>query len=286
MTGRVRRAIVFTDIVSSTAIRARIGDDAADSLRREHDHVVGSAVRAAGGQVVKGLGDGMMAAFPDVHGALDAVARAMTVLASRNVTAAEPIEVTVGIDVGDVAEEEGDLFGMTVVRAARLCALATPGQVLVTWDAVAEDPPDTVHDRGRVHLKGVPDAVAIGVLAWGPGASLDLPVGSDLRNGSGTTTITTAGHVPAVPTPILGRADELADLARCLEEHRLLSLVGPGAPARPGCRSRSPASCRPRWPTGPGSSTCPGSPRTRRSRPRCRRCWGWPTRATSTSCRS
>ena len=55
--------IVFTDLVGSTVLRSHLGEHAADELRREHDGLLSDAVVAHRGRVVKGAGDGIMAAF-------------------------------------------------------------------------------------------------------------------------------------------------------------------------------------------------------------------------------
>lgn len=61
--------VMFTDLVGSTEIRSRIGEDAAETLRAVHDEVLGDATAANGGVVVKHLGDGLMATFPSAAGA-------------------------------------------------------------------------------------------------------------------------------------------------------------------------------------------------------------------------
>ncbi len=56
--------LLFTDLVASTNLRARLGDDAADLVHADHDRVLREALGATGGREVKTLGDGLMAAFP------------------------------------------------------------------------------------------------------------------------------------------------------------------------------------------------------------------------------
>src|ERR1700731_4506959 len=66
--------VVFSDLVDSTALLARLGDDRMDRLRRAHVQDVTGAVTAAGGRLIKTLGDGAMASFESALGALDAAA--------------------------------------------------------------------------------------------------------------------------------------------------------------------------------------------------------------------
>lgn len=64
-------ALLFTDLVGSTALLAHLGDDAAEELRRTHFGLLRQAVAQAGGEEVKTLGDGLMVFFAD--GALHAL---------------------------------------------------------------------------------------------------------------------------------------------------------------------------------------------------------------------
>src|SRR5438309_1851446 len=70
---RSTATVLFTDLVRSTELRSRLGEQAAEELRRKHDRLLTEAVEVGGGRVVKGLGDGIMATFP---AASDAVAAA------------------------------------------------------------------------------------------------------------------------------------------------------------------------------------------------------------------
>lgn len=58
---RATATVLFTDLVGSTELRSRLGERDADELRRSHDRLLIAAVTAHGGQVVKGVGDGIMA---------------------------------------------------------------------------------------------------------------------------------------------------------------------------------------------------------------------------------
>ncbi|HTU01725.1 MAG TPA: adenylate/guanylate cyclase domain-containing protein, partial [Candidatus Sulfotelmatobacter sp.] len=124
--GRALAAVLFTDIVASTALRTELGEDAGDELRRAHDRLVGEATRAHSGRVVKGLGDGAMAVF---GGASEAVEAAVAVqqgaerLRRQEATPA-PLQLRIGVSVGEVACENGDCFGTPVIEASRLCASA------------------------------------------------------------------------------------------------------------------------------------------------------------------
>lgn len=130
--GRALAAVLFTDTVASTALRTELGEEAGDELRRAHDRLVDEATRAHGGSVVKGLGDGAMAVF---GGASEAVEAAVAVQQGadrlrRQEGTPAPLQLRIGVSVGEVAWENGDCFGTPVIEASRLCASAAEGQIL------------------------------------------------------------------------------------------------------------------------------------------------------------
>ena len=127
--GRSTAIVLFTDLVGSTELRSRLGEAAAEEVRRKHDRLVADAVEAKRGRVVKNLGDGVMATFA---GASDAVAAAVAVQRAihRHNRSGARLAVRIGISAGDVTFEETDCFGTPVIEAARLCAGAEGGQIL------------------------------------------------------------------------------------------------------------------------------------------------------------
>lgn len=129
------RTIFFTDIVGSTDMTQRLGDDAAFELLRVHDRIVRGALSANNGAEVKHTGDGIMASFVS---AACAVRCGMAVIQEVQARGAEPaLHLRIGIASGEPIEHGNDLFGTTVQMAARLCAHALPAQVLVS-NVVAE----------------------------------------------------------------------------------------------------------------------------------------------------
>jgi class 3 adenylate cyclase len=163
------RVIVFTDIRGSVAMTHEHGDEGHMHLLGEHDRLVRAELAANAGREVKHTGDGIMASFDS---AVAAVAFAVTVqrrLEERNAAAAVPIHVGIGISAGEpVTNDVGDLFGAAVQLAARLCALAEPGEVTVS-SAVRElcvgKKIDFV-DRGAATIKGVPEPVVSFAVHW------------------------------------------------------------------------------------------------------------------------
>jgi class 3 adenylate cyclase len=127
------RSVMFTDIVGSTEMCSRYGDDAAITMLGTHDHIVRMAIGANNGREVKHTGDGIMAAFNSAAGAVRSACRIVEQLRGHNESEPEyPVTVRIGISAGEPVEQHHDLFGSTVQLAARLCAQAEPSQILVS----------------------------------------------------------------------------------------------------------------------------------------------------------
>src|SRR3954469_7728511 len=125
--------LLFTDIVGSTELLSRLGDDAFEQVRRKHFRMLGEVVTAGGGAEVKKLGDGLMAVFSS---SLDAVACAVAIQRAvsrqRRADREGHIDVRVGLQVGEPIRDEEDYYGTPVVVAKRLCDIAGGGQILTS----------------------------------------------------------------------------------------------------------------------------------------------------------
>jgi pimeloyl-ACP methyl ester carboxylesterase len=150
---RVLATVMFTDIVGSTERAGELGDARWRELLEAHQEAVRRELTRFHGQEVKTLGDGYLATF-------DGPARAIRCGRAIAETAhSTGLEVRVGLHSGEVEVMEEDVGGIAVHIAARVGALATAGEVLVTStvkDLVAGSGIQFV-DRGAKHLKGIPD---------------------------------------------------------------------------------------------------------------------------------
>jgi len=127
------RAILFTDLEGSTALTQRLGDAKAMRLVRRHDDIVRTAVRMFQGSEVKHTGDGIMASFRSAFRAVECAIAIQRKLADHNAEHAEKaIVIRTGLAAGEPVTESGDLFGVVVQLAARLCARCRPGTILVS----------------------------------------------------------------------------------------------------------------------------------------------------------
>lgn len=119
-------SLVFTDIVDSTVMAERAGDDGWVALVKDHESAIRRATARHGGMVVKMLGDGSMLAFSSARAAV------RTALEIRDATRNEAYAVRIGIHAGEVIRREGDLLGITVNKAARVASIAGADQILVS----------------------------------------------------------------------------------------------------------------------------------------------------------
>ncbi len=128
------RAFLLTDVEDSTVLW-ELHTDAMRAAMAEHDRIVLGAVKAAAGEVVKRVGDGIDIAFADPSTAI-ATAQAIQIALSKvDWRETGQLRVRMAIDAGEVEWRGGDYFGPVLNRAGRLLAAAHGGQVLLSGDA-------------------------------------------------------------------------------------------------------------------------------------------------------
>jgi hypothetical protein len=160
-------------LVSSSAQRTTLGDDAADRLVLLLDVMMREVVSQHGGSVVKGTGDGLMAVFDAASDGLNAAVAAhqVTERHNRHVEEQERVALRVGVSAGDVNFVAEDCFGTPVVEAARLQAAAEPGTIFVSGLARTLAGSRGGHrfdPVGALQLKGLTGAVDVYRAHWEP----------------------------------------------------------------------------------------------------------------------
>jgi class 3 adenylate cyclase len=162
------RTILFTDIEESTTLTQQLGDARAMELLRTHDGVVRRALERHHGSEVKHTGDGMMAAFPSVVGAIDSAVDMQRRLAEAGTGGGPSLRVRIGMAAGEPVTERNDLFGATVQLAARLCARAEPGSILVAGAVhdLALGKGYAFRSRGKLRLKGFESPMQAYEVEW------------------------------------------------------------------------------------------------------------------------
>ncbi len=127
--------IMFTDMVSSTALSTALAPDLAEEFRQTHFGLLRASLNAAGGTEVKNLGDGLMVTFSSLTRAMACAVGMQQAVERHNRRADNPMAIRVGLSHGEAVEEDGDYFGEPVIEASRLCAHAEGGQILTTSTA-------------------------------------------------------------------------------------------------------------------------------------------------------
>jgi adenylate cyclase len=149
--------LVFTDIVDSTVLTARLGDHTWMETVRRHHEVIAETVAAHGGRVVETQGDGAMLAFGSARRAVACTKEIQLAIGRAFENASPPIRVRIGVHTGDALHDEDRFFGTTVNYAARVASHALGGEILVSrlvHDLVEGEGVDFLESRD-VELKGL-----------------------------------------------------------------------------------------------------------------------------------
>ncbi|HEY7477684.1 MAG TPA: adenylate/guanylate cyclase domain-containing protein [Actinomycetota bacterium] len=150
---RVLATVVFTDIVDSTAVAAKLGDKGWKDLVERHHGVVRAMLGRFRGAEVDTAGDGFFATF-------DGPARGVRcALAIRDAVPDLGIQVRAGVHTGEVELIAGKAGGIAVNVGARIAGVAAPSEVLVshTVEGLVSGSGLVFEDAGEHELKGVPD---------------------------------------------------------------------------------------------------------------------------------
>ena len=163
---------VFTDIVDSTAALARSGDERWRSILAAHDEALRRSIARFSGTEANTTGDGIVATFPLPSLALHFATQALDSAATLG------LELRVGVHSGELILRGDDVVGLAVHAAARICALADPGRIMVsdTVRTLLAGFPFGFEPAGEHELKGVPDRWRLWYCVIGPD-------GGDARTG-------------------------------------------------------------------------------------------------------
>lgn len=214
---------LFTDIEGSTQRWERDDAAMAEAVRR-HDELMRAAIERWNGRVFKTVGDAFCASFVEAGDGVSASLDAQRRLAEEDFGAVDGIAVRMALHTGGSVERDGDYFGPTLNRVARMLAIAHGGQIVlsgVTNDLVAGRLPErvTLEDRGSHRLKDLarPEQV-YQVLA--PDLRREFPPLRSLG--------LFPNNLPQDTTSFVGRDSEVADVVALMQRHRVVTLVGSG----------------------------------------------------------
>ncbi len=203
---------LFTDVEGSTRLWMADESAMAASLAL-HDRIVRTAIESAGGYVFSTAGDAFSAAFDRASDAAAAALKAQSELD----TAAWPgpaLRVRMGLHLGEAEERQGDYFGSAVTTAARVAAAGHGGQVLAT-DPVRMTSHVTSRDLGVHQLRDVDEPLRLFQL----GEGMFPPLKAKSR---------VLTNLPARPTSLIGRGQDVERVRRLLADHRLVTVTAVG----------------------------------------------------------
>ena len=214
---------LFSDIEGSTS-RWEDAPEAMEAALARHDVLLRSAIEAHAGYVFKTVGDEFCATFQTAADAIAAALDAQLALAAEDFSAVEGLRVRMALHTGHSAERDGDYFGPTVNRVARLLAVGNGGQVLLSGACVelvqGELPAQcSLRDLGEHRLKDLAQPERIHQLL-APDLVADFAPLRSLEHLS--------NNLPAQVSSFIGREAEIAEITALIEQHRLVTLVGSG----------------------------------------------------------
>jgi len=216
---------LFTDIEGSTRLWEKFPEGMKAALAK-HDSILKESVESNNGQIIKTTGDGIHAVFSTAINAIQASLSAQLAFQTSELikNSENSIHVRMGLHTGEAELRDGDYFGQTLNRAARIMGVAYGEQILLSETTlhIAQEhlPADiSVLNLGGHQLKGLIKPERIFQIS-----TLDLRQEfPPLRSQSHAT-----NNLPTQLTSFIGRERELAEAASRLEDARLLTLIGPG----------------------------------------------------------
>ncbi len=187
-----QRAVLFADLRGSTALFESLGNQRAAALVGQAIAAISAVVPGATGQLIKTLGDGLMATFPTAQSSLQAATRMQEVLSSSvarmrlasEITLGVTLQLQIGIAFGEVVEADGDCLGDAVNLAARLVEHAGDGEILITDEVLqgaSEELKAVFIGLGGVHIRGRAEPVQLHILT-GRGADTAATLFGDSTN--------------------------------------------------------------------------------------------------------
>lgn len=214
---------LFSDIEGSTH-RWEAHREAMEAAVERHDQILRNAIETNNGYVFKTVGDAFCAAFRQVSDAVAAAIDAQRALVKEDFSGVDGLGVRMGIHTGEASERDGDYFGPTLNRSARLMSIGHGGQVLLS-DATRQRFPTTAPsgtallDLGLRRLKDLTQPERVWQLAIA-GLPTQFPPLSSLD--------ARPNNLPIQLTSLVGRERDLGDVKALLDTCRLVTLSGSG----------------------------------------------------------
>ena len=231
-------AILAADVVGYSRLMERDEEGTHDRVRSVLREIVGPAIDRHHGRLVKTTGDGFLAEFASLIDALRCAVAMQRETSGLNGGLSEEdcLRFRMGINLGDILIEDGDVFGDGVNVAARLEGLADAGGIMVSHtvhDHVQGKLPFRFDDLGERVVKNIARPIRVFRVGWeaeptdrrpppAPGlrGQLEMPRAGPVP--------TQRGNIPAELTPMMGRDRALAQLLGLISSSRAVTVIGMG----------------------------------------------------------
>ena len=210
--------LLFSDIEGSTRLLQDLGDPYGELLA-DHHRLLREVWAAHDGVEVKTDGDSFFVAFSRAAQAVAAAEAAQRTLAAHRWPSERTPRVRMGVHLGTPQIRDDDYWGIDVHYAARLCAAANGGQVLLS-ESVAHTVDADLDDLGTHALKDFPAPRRIFHLRIDGVGSDRFPPVRTLRAGR--------TNLPDQISTLIGRGQEAAEVEGLVPSNRLITLTGPG----------------------------------------------------------
>jgi len=166
---KIPLSIMFTDIVDSTMMSEINGEQFAQDVLHVHNAIAREAIKDFKGREIKLMGDGVFACFNTaLDGAKAAIQMQRAIANFNRENPNKMFYVRIGLNFGKPIIENGDLFGMAVGRAARVCHKAGGGTIFVTRDMYEELAQSEIEfkDEGEYEFKGIVQKERVYSIVW------------------------------------------------------------------------------------------------------------------------
>jgi len=169
----VELAILFADVVGSTQLYERLGDDRARDMVAQCLEIMRDATEQEGGSVIKTMGDEVMSTFESADGAMNAARRMQELISAHPDLAHDGghVAIRIGCHYGPVVEERHDVFGSAVHTANRMTSQAKAGQIITTAgmvDQLSEEWQALCREIDVATVRGRADEVLLFEVLWQP----------------------------------------------------------------------------------------------------------------------
>jgi class 3 adenylate cyclase len=178
-TSRRLSAILAADVAGYSRLMGADEERTLERLKAHRRQLVDPKIKEHHGRIVKTTGDGMLVEFPSVVDAVRCAVEMQRAMVDRNADVSEDKRITfrIGVNLGDVIAEGGDIYGDGVNVAARLEALGEPGGICISgtvWDHIRDKLPYNFEDLGEQSVKNIARPVRVYVMDAKAVASLPL----------------------------------------------------------------------------------------------------------------